>query len=156
MDTRYDRPQFQHSRSCAKRSSGQMTIEFVLFFPVILMIALIAFNGILFLAECSGFDRIFREATSVFAPSPASDATQAHVCAQIEEELDRFEQKPHLSCSVTANAQNGGLTTYSAKLFFTPTIFGAYPLRKVFEVELPPLEHSVQIVIDTYKPGVFL
>ena len=42
-------------------SRGQMTIEFALLFPVMLMIALIACNSILFLSECASFDRIFRE-----------------------------------------------------------------------------------------------
>ena len=106
-------------------SRGQMTTEFALLFPVMLMIALIACNSILFLSECASFDRIFRESVCVFAPSPASE-------------------------------DQGGLTTYTATLAFTPTIFGAYPLRRVFDVELSPIEHPITMSVDSYKPGVFV
>ncbi len=142
--------------SRVKRSSGQMSIEFVALFPVMLIIALIAFNGILFLSECAAFDRIFRETASVLAPSPASDESPERVCAQVEEGLDRFTQKAYLSCSVSSSGKSNGLTCYSGTLFFTPTIFGAYPLRSVFGITLQPLEHSIEITLETYKPGVFL
>lgn len=138
------------------RTSGQMTIEFVAFFPVMLIIAIIVFNSILFLSECAAFDRIFRESTSVLAPSPASDESADHICAQIETGLDRFTQKTYLSCDVSANGRSDGMILYSGTLFFTPTIFGAYPLRSIFGVALSPIEHTTQITIDTYKPGVFL
>ena len=126
-------------------SRGQMTIEFALLFPVMLMIALIACNSILFLSECASFDRIFRESVCVFAPSPAS-----------EEALAQFNERDYLSCSVSASEDQGGLTTYTATLAFTPTIFGAYPLRRVFDVELSPIEHPITMSVDSYKPGVFV
>ena len=130
-------------------SRGQMTIEFALLFPVMLMIALIACNSILFLSECASFDRIFRESVCVFAPSPASEETTGQICAHIEE-------RDYLSCSVSASEGQGGLTTYTATLAFTPTIFGAYPLRRVFDVELSPIEHPFTMSVDSYKPGVFV
>lgn len=146
----------QHHHRCTARSSGQMTIEFVALFPMMLIIAVIAFNSILFLSECAAFDRIFRESVSVLAPSPASDESSDRVCAQVEEGLDRFTQKAYLSCGVSASGQSDGMIVYSGTLFFTPTIFGAYPLRSVFGVSLSPIEHTTQITVDTYKPGVFL
>lgn len=135
---------------------GQMTIEFAVLFPVMLMIALIACNSILFLSECSAFDRMVRESVCVFAPSPASDESSAQICALVEGSLESFSQKDYLSCTVSASAHDNGLTTYTATLFFTPTIFGAYPLRSVFDVELTPIEHPIAITVDSYKPGVFL
>lgn len=133
-----------------------MTIEFVVMFPVMLMIALVAFNSVLFLAECAAFDRIFREATCVLAPSPASDESPDRICASIEDQLDVFEQKSYLACEVSQSAQTEGLITYTGTLFFTPSIFGAYPIHRVFDVTLQPIQHSLQIDIDAYKPGVFL
>lgn len=152
-------PRLYHTtreRSADRSSRGQMTIEFALLFPVMLMIALIACNSILFLSACSSFDRIFRESTCVFAPSPASDQQRDQICAQIEESLAAVVQENYLSCAVSANTGSEGLTTYEATLFFTPTIFGAYPLRRVFDIELTPIEHTIQITVDTYRPGVFL
>lgn len=146
----------QLSRCRSARSSGQMTIEFVVLFPMMLIIAIIAFNSVLFLSECAAFDRIFRESVSVLAPSPASDESSDRISAQVEESLDRFTQKAHLSCSVSASGQNDGMVVYSGTLFFSPSIFGAYPLRSVFGIALSPIEHTAQITVDTYKPGVFL
>lgn len=90
-------------------SRGQMTIEFALLFPVMLMIALIACNSILFLSECASFDRIFRESVCVFAPSPASEETTGQICAHIEEALAQFNERDYLSCSVSASEGQGGL-----------------------------------------------
>ena len=88
-------------------SRGQMTIEFALLFPVMLMIALIACNSILFLSECASFDRIFRESVCVFAPSPASEETTGQICAHIEEALAQFNERDYLSCSVSASEDQG-------------------------------------------------
>lgn len=149
-------PILTKDRSHDRFSQGQMTIEFALLFPVMLMIALIACNSILFLSACSSFDRTFRESACVFAPSPASDQERDQICAQIKNSLASCTQEDYLSCEVKANAGNDGLTTYEATLSFTPTIFGAYPLRRVFDIELVPIQHAVQIAVDTYRPGVFL
>lgn len=135
---------------------GQMSIEFVVMFPVMLAIALLAFNATLFLSECASFDRMFREAVCVFAPSPASDQEQGQICAQIEGELDYFTKKDHLSCSVAASSHSEGLTTYTGTLLFTPSLFGAYPITGAFGVQLTPISHSVDMNVDVYKPGVFL
>lgn len=138
------------------QESGQMTIEFVIMFPVMLLIALIACNSILFLSECASFDRIFRESVCVQAPSPASGQNTDRTAAYVLSALDSFQAKPYLSCSTTSATQADGLSTYEGTLQFTPTIFGAYPLRSVFGITLPPIEHKIQIRVDTYKPGVFL
>ena len=135
---------------------GQMTIEFAVMFPVMLMIALVAFNSIMFLSQCAAFDRIFRESVCVYAPSPASDQASGQICAQINSELESFQEKDYLECTVASSAQSNGLTTYRGTLAYTPTVFGAYPLRQVFGVALPSIDHTVQMTVDSYKPGVFL
>lgn len=69
----------------------------------------------------------------------------------------RAVQRARLSfVQVSASEDQGGLTTYTATLAFTPTIFGAYPLRRVFDVELSPIEHPITMSVDSYKPGVFV
>lgn len=147
---------FARVASPVRSQCGQMTIEFVALFPIMLMIALVAFNSMLFLSECAAFDRLFRESVCVFAPSPESATTPAQTCARVEGELSSLSQKSYLSCSVSRSGGSDGLTTFSGTLFYTPSIFGAYPLHRIFDVELTPIQHSVQIVVDIYEPGVFL
>lgn len=137
-------------------SRGQMTTEFALLFPVMLMIALIACNSILFLSECASFDRIFRESVCVFAPSPASEETTGQI-ARTSKRRSRSQRAATIFRAACPPAKDqGGLTTYTATLAFTPTIFGAYPLRRVFDVELSPIEHPITMSVDSYKPGVFV
>lgn len=137
-------------------TKGQMTIEFAVMFPVMLMIALVAFNSVMFLSQCASFDRIFREAVCVYAPSPASDQGSGQICAQITGDLDTFQEKDYLDCTVSSSVGSEGLSTYRGSLFYTPTLFGAHPLRQVFGISLPPIEHTVEMTVDSYKPGVFL
>lgn len=139
-----------------KNESGQMTVEYAVMFPVMLAIALVACNAILFFSECASFDRIFRESVCVFAPSPASGETSVQTSAQVVAALQSFEERSYLSCAVEASGHGDGLTTYSATLFFTPTIFGAYDLHGAFGVTFSPIEHRISLTVDTYKPGVFL
>lgn len=154
---RFDRVRTRlRGREQRAESSGQMTIEFVVLFPVMLIIALIAFNSMLFLSECAAFDRLFRESVCVFAPSPASEDAPDRTCAQIEGALETLSQKSHLSCGISQSTGSDGLTTFTGTLLYTPSLFGAYPVQRIFDVELPPLEHTVQMAVDVYKPGVLL
>ena len=137
-------------------SKGQMTIEFAVMFPVMLMIAVIAFNSMMFLSQCAAFDRLFRNAVCVYAPSPASEQGPDQICALITNDLDAFSEKDSLDCSVSSNGRSDGLVTYTGTLFYTPTLFGTHPLRQVFGVALPSIEHNVQMTVDHYRPGVFL
>lgn len=149
-------PKFGSKTDANKSNRGQMSIEFAVMFPVMLLVALIAFNCIMLLAQCSAFDRIFRESVCTYAPSPASDQGSAQICANIASELETFQEKDYLNCSVSSSELSSGMTKYLGTLSYTPTVFGAYPLRQVFGVSLPPIDHVVQITVDSYKPGVFL
>ena len=89
-------------------SRGQMTIEFALLFPVMLMIALIACNSILFLSECASFDRIFRESVCVFAPSPASEETTGQICGvKLPAGLKQSEKLPEPIFTPAGKAEAG-------------------------------------------------
>ena len=44
------------------KTSGQMTIEFVVAFPAMIAVAFVAINAVLFFSDCASFDRVFRNA----------------------------------------------------------------------------------------------
>ena len=48
-----------------------MTVEFVVAFPAMLAIALVAMNALLFFSECASFDRLARQSICVHAAAPA-------------------------------------------------------------------------------------
>ena len=51
-------------------SRGQMTVEFMVAFPCMIIVALIATNALLFFSECASFDRAFRQSVCTYAASP--------------------------------------------------------------------------------------
>ena len=55
-----------------KARPGQMTIEFVIAFPVALIIGFTAINAMLFFSECAAFDRLFRSSVYTYASSLAT------------------------------------------------------------------------------------
>lgn len=135
---------------------AQMTVEFVVAFPALLLVALIAINALLFISECALFDRIFRTAVNTYAVSPAYGQTTEQTCLLIQNELDEAFNREYLEFEVISSGTSGGMVAFEGKLFFAPTLFGKGILTGVFGVSFPELVHHVQFSIDSYKPGVLL
>ena len=66
-----------------------MTIEFVVAFPVMLIVAAIAVNACSFFGVCAAFDNDFRDAVRTCATSPAYGQDVAQSCSLIEQELQQ-------------------------------------------------------------------
>lgn len=66
------------ARACGE--AGQMTIEFVVAFPVMLIVAAIAVNACSFFGVCAAFDNDFRDAVRTCATSPAYGQDVAQSC----------------------------------------------------------------------------
>ena len=131
-----------------------MTVEFVVAFPVVVVVAVIAVNAMLFFSECAAFDRVARDAVRVHAASPAYgqglEQSRASVQAAIEEALDQ----PYTDVRVAVEGASLGHVTFTATLEFHPTLFGMGMKSQEFGVSLPSLAQSVAFTIDVYKPGV--
>ncbi len=142
---------------CARDERGQMTVELAVMIPVLVAIAVIAMNAMLFFSECATFDRLARNAVRVFATSPAYGEDTSQSCAAA---LDAIEEgmgiadKNYLEASVSVASESFGQKRFRATLRFTPTLFGMGLKSSVFGVSLPQLEHSTELVVDVYKPGV--
>lgn len=139
-----------------KGGLGQMTIEFVIAFPVMLVIALISINAVLFFSECAAFDRAMRNAVCTYAASPAYEQGVEQSCALVSGELSSQFDDEWLQVQVSSTGTAGGLVCFTGTLEFQPTLFGHGTLSGVFGVSFPPLTHQEQLTVDVYKPGVFL
>ncbi|MEG0015198.1 MAG: hypothetical protein RR747_01335 [Gordonibacter sp.] len=143
-------------RGASARAGGQMTVELAVVFPVLLVVAVVAVNALLFFSECAGFDRVARDAVRVHATSPAYgqglEQSRALVAATIEQAFDR----PFVDARVAVEGAKGGCVRFTATLEFSPTLFGMGMRSSVLGVALPHLEHSVSMMVDPYKPGVLL
>lgn len=139
-----------------KRSSGQMTVEFVIAFPVALVVALVSVNAVLFFSECASFDRLFRSAVCTYGASPAYEQDVSESCALIKGSLEGSFSRENLQVEVTSSGVDGGLVTFNGALTFQPTLFGMGTLSGAFGVGFPSLSHQEQITVDVYKPGVLI
>ena len=141
---------------CGHGERGQMTIEFVAVFPVLLVVALISTNVVLFFSECAGFDREFRQEVARLAPSPAYGQTAQDVAGQINGDLAHSFSRDYVDVSVSAATSADGLVTYEGVITFAPTLFGSGRLTGAFGVQFPRMQHHRKISVDQYRPGVLL
>ncbi len=135
---------------------GQMTVELSIAFPILLAVAVVAVNALLFFSDCAAFDRVARNATRVHAASPAYGQKIEQSRALIQTSIDESFDAPYLASRVSVEEVSGRHACFTATLEFSPTLFGLGMKSSVFGVDLPHLEHSVSMVVDPYKPGVLL
>lgn len=135
---------------------GQMTVELAVALPVLLAVAAIAVNALLFFSECAAFDAAFRDAVRIHTTSPAYgqdlEQSRSQVAAALLESFDR----PYLSSNVAVEGAAGGHATFTSTLEFSPTLFGMGLKSSMFGVALPKIAHAVSFTVDCYKPGVLL
>lgn len=142
--------------SAWENDSGQMTVEFMVALPVLLIVAVIATNALLFFSECAAFDRVARDAVRVHACSPTYGQTSDQSSAQVEQVLQACFEKEYLDCAVTVSNASMGQTTYVSTLTFYPTLFGMGLRSEILGVELFGFTHVVEFTIAPYRPGVLL
>lgn len=135
---------------------GQMTVEFVVAFPAMLAIALVAMNALLFFSECASFDRLARQSICVHAAAPAYGKGSGQIAAGIQSELQASFDREWLQVEVGVSGAPLGHARYTATLGFTPTLFGRSFSGNVFGVRISPLEHQVSMVVDPYRPGAIV
>ena len=138
------------------QEEGQMTVELAVAFPVLVVVAVVAVNALLFFSECAAFDNAFRDAVRVHATSPAYgqdlEQSRALVASALAESFDRPFEESRVAVEGTA----GGHVRFAATLEFRPTLFGLGLKTSVFGVPLPTLPHTVALTVDCYKPGVLI
>lgn len=144
------------SKSVRTREQGQAVVEMAIMFPVVLIVAIIAVNALLFISECAEFDRIMRQSVRTYATAPSYGETNSQVNAKIQAALEAEFNEPNISVHVASEGVAFGQTAYKAVLEYTPTLFGVSLQNEVFGVSLLQMRHSAELTIDTYRPGVLL
>lgn len=152
LDTGFVRRFPKPARNC----EGQMTVEFVVAFPVMLAIALVAMNSLLFFSECASFDRLARQSICVHAAAPAYGKGSGQLAADIRSELQASFDRDWLNVEVEVSGASFGHARYVAILEFTPTLFGRSFSGNAFGVRITPLSHQVSMVVDPYRPGAIV
>lgn len=139
-----------------RSEKAQMTVELAVALPVLLAVAVIAVNALLFFSECAAFDAAFRDAVRIHAASPAYGQDLEQSRAQVATALSESFDRPYTASNVAVEGAADGHVTFASTLEFSPTLFGMGLKSSVFGVELPKIAHTVSFTVDCYKPGVLL
>lgn len=137
-----------------QRQAGQMTIEFVVCLPVLIIVAAIAVNALSFFGICAAFDNNFRDIVRTNATSPAYGQDVYASAGIVEAQVNKTIAEENASASVQAREVSGGHVEFSGVVSFAPTLFGFGLKDEVLGVSLPRITHTETFVVDCYKPGV--
>lgn len=135
---------------------GQASVELMMALPVMIAVAVIMVNALLFFSDCAAFDRLAHQAVRVHAASPAYGQDAQRSRDLVQSELERSFARDNLEVSVAVESVSGGRLAFDATLEYSPTLFGMSLRTEVFGVRLPGLSHTVSYVVDQYKPGVVI
>lgn len=133
---------------------GQMMVELCMLLPVVIVIAVIVVNAIMFFGDCAKFDRISRNAACAVAASPSYGWNPGQSAAEIQAQVESEMSASNLTSSVDVFVDSNGMETYRATLRFRPTLFGLGLNTEVLGVPLPSLTHTSSITVSPYKPGM--
>lgn len=141
-------------RPVGKDERGQATVELAVVLPVVIIVAVIAINALSFLGACAAFDRIAHQAVCALGPSPASGQSASSVAAEVSAAVENQVGADNVAVSVTAREDWGGMTWFTARLEYWPTLFGLGLRQSVFGVPLSPLVHETTFAVMRYQPGI--
>ena len=147
---------FGASRGVVLSRAGQMTVEFIVALPVLVAVAVVAFNALVFIGDCAVVDRQFKLAVCTHAASPAYGEGQGAICGRIQAQVASALDTGTASVSVESTGGAPGYATYTVHLSYRPTLFGRPLASSVFGVALPEAQHSASLSIDPYKPGAIV
>lgn len=129
---------------------GQMTVELCIVFPVVIVVAVIAVNALLFFGDCAALDRAGRNAVRVLASSPATTDDPATIAARIEAAVRAEMGTDAVQCTVQRGRE--GTECFALTYSFSPTLFGLGLRDQIWGVPLPRLTHTTELVVDSFSP----
>lgn len=133
-------------------ASGQMTIGLCVGLPVMIIVAVIAVNALMFFGDCATFDRECRNAIRVCAASGERGQTESTALARITEQVTSYTGFDDVSGTV-ARTSMPAYIRFTLTYTYTPTLFGLGLVDEVFGIPLPKPTHSISLTVDPYRAG---
>ena len=142
---------------------AQATVEFAIVAPVLIVLALIVYNLMLFASACARFDRVAPDIVVAHAVSPAGEDAGSSSAEtgrrELEAAMDGYDVE--VSGEVDAGGEDGGsmlalvgsLRTYTCAIEMAPRPGGL----SIVGVDLGApalLVHERSVTVDPWRPGV--
>ena len=155
-------------RTRLREERAQATVEMAMITPVLLVLALIVYNVMIFAGAVARFDRVVPDIVLAHAVSPGGEGddsvvdASATVQAQIQDAMEGYELQVEVSSEQGTAATDGGLLslsgtfrTYTCTMRYEPwpsslSIAG-------FSLGAPAvLTHERAVTVDPWRPGVVM
>lgn len=157
-----------HRCSLAGEERAQATVEMAVVVPVLLVLALIVYNIMLFVAATARFDRIAPDIVAAHAVSPSgesdgsTDDSEGVIESQIEGAMAGYDVEIEVTCTEGGASSGddlltliGGLRTYRCSMRMRP-----WPSSlSIAGVDLGApvaLAHHRAVTVDPWRPGVVM
>lgn len=142
---------------------AQATVEFAIVAPVLIVLALIVYNLMLFASACARFDRVAPDIVVAHAVSStgedAGSSSAETVKRELEAAMDGYDVE--VSVEVDAGGEGGGsmlalvgsLRTYTCAIEMAPRP-GGLSIAGVDLGAPAMLVHERSVTVDPWRPGV--
>lgn len=143
---------------------GQMAVELACLLPVVLVMAVVAFNLVRFVEACAAFDRIALDATVMQGVAPTGEQSLVSGVEAVRSSI-ATSMADMSSCEIEVKAttlweSEGGsiavnplLTRYVCTLRYHPWPF-SFSVAGI-DARIPlALTHERSLVVDRFRPGV--
>ena len=142
---------------------AQATVEMAVVAPVLLALALIVYNVMVFAGAVARFDRVVPDIVLAHAVAPEGEGDKSSVDAsvRVQSEIQAAMQGYNLQVEVSASSDGGLLSlsgtfrTYACVMYYEP-----WPrLLSIAGVSLgtpAKLSHERAVTVDPWRPGVVM
>ncbi|WP_245798973.1 hypothetical protein [Collinsella vaginalis] len=147
---------------------AQATVEMAVMAPVLIIVALIVYNLMVFISATARFDRVAPDIVLAHGASPVGGegAATAAVAATVKTELERAMGTYDIEVEVSVAEEEdgsptallslvGGLRTFTCTMRFTPWPQGL-ALAGIALGAPVRLTHERAVIVDPWRPGVII
>ena len=156
------------ARLCMREERAQATVEMAVVTPVLLVLALIVYNIMVFAGAVARFDRVVPDIVLAHAVAPGGEGDEssidasATVQAQIQHAMEGYDLQIEVSSEQGKTISDGSLLSLSGTFrTYTCTMsYEPWPIApSIAGVPLgtpAKLSHERAVTIDPWRPGVVM
>lgn len=155
-------------RSGLREEHAQATVEMAVVTPVLLVLALIAYNIMIFAGAVARFDRVVPDIVLAHAAAPGGEGDEssidasATVQAQIQDAMEGYDLQVEVSSEQGTASSDGGLLslsgtfrTYTCTMHYEPWP-SSLSIAGVSLGAPAMLSHERAVTVDPWRPGVVM
>lgn len=151
-----------------REEHAQATVEMAVVTPVLLVLALIAYNVMIFAGAVARFDRVVPDIVLAHAAAPGGEGDESSidasttVQAQIQDAMEGYDLQVEVSSEQGTASSDGGLLslsgtfrTYTCTMHYEPWP-SSLSIAGVSLGAPAMLTHERAVTVDPWRPGVVM